>query len=137
MFPAQILQCIGKQRIRGDTVGLQELRCSVVLVPCHGQKQMVWLNLPLSLGFGLPSGIGQELFCLSRQSLRQGQIWRSRTVQQLGHSLRQIRVHPQLTQNQSRPAGLPGHHQQQVRGANVAVAQGFCQTSGAFNQLRR
>ena len=104
---------------------------------CHGQKQMVWLDLPLSLGLGLPSGIRQELLCLSGQSLGQGQVWRSRTVQQLSHGLCQIRVHPQLAQDQSRPAGFPGHYQQQMRRAYIAVSQGFCQTAGAFNQLHR
>ena len=83
---------------------------------------MMGLDFPAALLPGFPGSAPENFPGLLGQALGQRQIRCSRTVEQLGHGFRQLRVNPQLPQHQSHSTRLPAHHQQQMLRTHIAVA---------------
>ena len=128
---------MGKQHIGADTVELEQFARRTIPLAGHGQQQMLGLDLPAVLLPGLPGRQTQELPGLLGQPLGQREVRGSRAVEQLGHGLRQLRVHPQLPQHHPRPSRFPGHGQQQMDRAHIAVTQASGFSGGVLNQIRR
>ena len=99
LLPAQILHRLVKQFLRGKAGKPQQLPGGSPLLPSHGQKQMLGLNLPNTLASGLSGGSPQKVLGLRGQPLGQGQLRGSQAVEQLDQRLRQLRVNPQLPEH--------------------------------------
>ena len=122
LLPTQIVHRIGKQRIGADTVCPQQFSRCRMFLPSQSQQQMMGLDFPAALLPGFPGSAPENFPGLLGQALGQRQIRCSRTVEQLGHGFRQLRVNPQLPQHQSHSTRLPAHHQQQMLRTHIAVA---------------
>ena len=123
LLPAQILHRLGKQFLRPNAGKPQQLSGGSPLLPGHGQKQMLRLNLPNTLASGLPGGSPQKTLGLRGQSLGQGQFRGSQAVEQLGQGLRQLRVNPQLPEHQPGAPVFPAQCQEEMGRAHIAVTQ--------------